>query len=132
METYLETVKRRESGMLVLSVSKIFSNSWRNKMVILERIIHQIHPDKWPEVNAMEVEFDKVEKPLGFTEKKRYRMIVGGEGTNTLVIERHWPSMAAMEAAYDKAMANPGWQALGAKSGVILTNTRYEILMVLP
>jgi len=101
-------------------------------MLILERIIHQIHPDKWPEVMPMEAEFDQVEKPLGFTEKKRFRMMAGGEGLNTLVIERHWPSMAAMEAAYDKAMVDPGWQVMGVKMAPIIKDTRYELLMVLP
>ena len=101
-------------------------------MLILERIIHQIHPGKWAEVPAMEKEFEQIEKPLGFPDKKRYQMLVGGEGANTLVIERDWPSMAAMEAAYDKAMANPGWQAMVAKSSAVLKDTRYELLGVMP
>ncbi|MBN1667448.1 MAG: hypothetical protein JW862_10175 [Anaerolineales bacterium] len=101
-------------------------------MVILERIIHQIYPDKWSEVNALEAEFDQIEKPLGFTEKKLFKMLTGGDGVNTLVIERHWPSMAAMEAMYDKAMVDSGWQAMGKKMSTVIKDTRYELLLVLP
>ena len=101
-------------------------------MVILERIIHQIYPDKWPEINALEAEFDQIEKPLGFTGKKRFRIVLGGDGSNSLVIERQWPSFAAMEAVYDRAMAHPGWQAMGTKMSTIIKGTRSEILLVLP
>lgn len=100
-------------------------------MEILERITHQINPGKWPEVNAMEAEFAKIETPLGFPEKQRFQVLVGGDGANALVVERRWPSMAAMEATYEKAMADPGWQSSVAKSSVIIRDTRYELLLVL-
>ena len=100
-------------------------------MEILERIIHQINPGKWPEVNAMEAEFVKIESPFGFTEKMSFQMLAGGDGANTLVVERQWPSMAAMEAAYGKAMADPGWQSMVAQSSAIIKDTRYELLLVI-
>lgn len=100
-------------------------------MLILERIVHQIDPDKWPEVMIMEAEFDQVEKPFGFTEKKRFRTLIAEDGVNTLVIERNWPSMAALEAAYDKASADPGWQAIGMKWSTVIKDTRYELFLVL-
>ena len=40
-------------------------------------------------------------------------MIFGRNPTNTLVIEREWESMAAMETVMMKAMADPEYHALG-------------------
>ena len=101
-------------------------------MVILERIVHHINPDKWPEIHAMDAEFAQIESRFNFPESKRFQMLIGADVSTTLVVERQWPSMAALEAAYDKAMADPGWQAQAAKSGAIIKDTRYELYAVLP
>lgn len=36
--------------------------------------------------------------------------IVGSHDTNTLIVERQWESMAAMEKAYETTKANPDFQ----------------------
>jgi hypothetical protein len=101
------------------------------KMVILERDVQHIYPDKWDELNAIDGEFNQIESGLGFPAKKRFQLLIGADEVNTLIVERQWPSMAAMEAAYEKAMADTGWQALAAKSNAIIKDHRYEVYLVL-
>lgn len=101
-------------------------------MVIVERQIQQVRPDKWAELEAIDKRFNAIESRLGFPPKKRYRCYVGGHNTNTLIIERQWESMAAMEAAYEKAFADSGWQALGAEAVSITESDQHELYVPLP
>jgi hypothetical protein len=42
------------------------------------------------------------------------------------VVERQWASLGAMDAAYDRALADPEWQAPGAEVGAIVKSSQYE------
>jgi hypothetical protein len=66
-----------------------------------------------------------------FQRKKRFQLLIGADEVNTLIVERQWPSMAAMEAAYEKVMADTSWQALVAKSNDMIRDHRYEVYLVL-
>lgn len=101
-------------------------------MVSVERLIQQIYPDKWQELEAIEKKYNAVENRLKFPPKRRYRCYVGGHNTNTLIIERQWDSLAAMEAAYEKAFSDPEWQALGNESGSIIKSDQHELYVPLP
>jgi hypothetical protein len=96
-------------------------------MIIVERLTQQIRPDKWAELEVLDKKYDAVESRLGFPPKKRYRCYVGGHTTDTLVIERQWKSMAAMEAAYEKGFADPEYQALGAETTSIIKSNQFEL-----
>ncbi|HMN59504.1 MAG TPA: NIPSNAP family protein [Anaerolinea sp.] len=100
-------------------------------MVILERDVQHIYPDKWDELNKIDGEFNLVESGFGFPEKKRFQLLIGADEANTLIVEWQWPSMSSMEAAYEKAMADPAWQALVAKSNEMIRDHRYEVYLVL-
>jgi hypothetical protein len=102
------------------------------QMVTLERMIQHVYPDKWPELAALDAEYNQIESRFGFPAKKRYLLIAGPDEVNTLVIEREWPSLAAMEAAFEKVMADPGWQAVNAKGLTIIKDQRWELYSVLP
>ncbi len=101
-------------------------------MVVVERLIQQIRPDKWAELETLEKKYSVIEGRHGFPAKKRYRCFVGGDNTNALIIERQWESWAAMEAAYEKAFADPEWQALGAESLPIIESDRHELYAPMP
>ncbi len=101
-------------------------------MKVMERLIQQVRPDKWAEPEALDKKYDIVESRLGFPPKKRYLCHAGGHNTNTLVIERQWESYAAMEAAYEKASADPAHQALGAESLSIIESNQFELYSPLP
>jgi hypothetical protein len=101
-------------------------------MVTVERLIQKIYPGKWAELEEIDKRYDAVESRLGFPPKKRYQCIMGGHDTNTHIVERQWDSMAAMEAAYERAFASPEFQALGEETTAIISSTQYEVYMPLP
>jgi hypothetical protein len=101
-------------------------------MICIERLVQQIRPDKWAELAALEAKFNAIEGRLGFPPKRRLRCYVGGHTTNTLVVERQWESLAAMEAVYERAFADPAWQALGAEAALIIKSNQYELYAPLP
>ena len=47
-------------------------------MVIVERLIQQVRPDKWAELEALDKKYGAVESRCGFPAKRRYRCFVGG------------------------------------------------------
>jgi hypothetical protein len=101
-------------------------------MAFMERLIQQIRPDKWTELEALDKKFNQIEGRFGFPAKRRYRSVFGSEHGSTLIIERQWESLAAMEAAFDKALADPEWLALNAEGGAIIESNRQELYMALP
>jgi len=101
-------------------------------MVVMERMIQQIYPDKWKELEAIDKKYNAAEARLGFPPKKRYQALVGGLEVNTLIIERQWASLAAMEATNEKAMADPEYQALGNQTSSIIKSVHWELYMPLP
>jgi hypothetical protein len=50
---------------------------------------------------------------------------------DTLIIERQWDSFAAMEAAYEKVIADPDYQQLQVESVPITRKNRFERYLVL-
>jgi len=101
-------------------------------MICVERLTQQVRPDKWAELEAIDAKYRAIESRLGFAPKRRYRCYIGGHNTDTLVIERQWESLAAMEAAYDKAFVDPEWQAFGAEAVSIIKSNHYELFAPLP
>jgi hypothetical protein len=96
-------------------------------MRILERMVQEIAEGKMAELEALDKRYDAVESQLGFPPKKRYWSMSGAHSLNTLVIERQWQSMAAMETAYEQAFARPDMQALFAEGADIILTARIEL-----
>jgi len=90
-------------------------------------MIQEIYPGQNAALEDIDKRYDALEGPLGFPPKKRLWCISGPHTNNTLVIEREWESLAAMEAAYEKAFAHPGLQALGEEGQSIIKNSRIEL-----
>ena len=101
-------------------------------MKIKERLTQEIYPHKWGELDAIDKKFDAVESGLGFPPKKRYRLMVSSKSINILVIEREWESFAEFEKTYEKALASPEWNALGAEMNSIVKDGHTELLVPLP
>lgn len=101
-------------------------------MVTIERMIQKVRPGKWAELEEIDKRYNAAESRLGFPPKKRYQCLMGGHDTNTLIIERQWDSLAAMEAAYEKAFADPEHQALVEELTSIIKSTQWEVYMPLP
>ena len=101
-------------------------------MIVVLRQIQHIYPDKWAELEAIDKKFNVVEDRLGFPAKKRYQLLSGSDEVNTLIIETQWPSMALLESTYEKAMADPEYQALQIGAIPIIKSTHWELYSVLP
>jgi hypothetical protein len=101
-------------------------------MIFVERLIQQVRSDKWAELEALDKKYNTVESRLGFPAKKRYRCFFGGHNTNTLIVERQWESLAAMEATYEKAFTDAEWQALGDQSTLIIKSDQIELYVPMP
>ena len=101
-------------------------------MIIIDRMIQKIYPDKWAELEAIDKKFNAVEARLGFPPKKRYTLLSGGHPVNTLIIERQWPSLAVMEATHEKAMLDPEYQALNQEGTSIIKSIHWELYLPRP
>ena len=99
--------------------------------MIIERMIQQIIPGKWAELEAIDQKFDTVEARLGFPPKRRSRCMVGAHNSDTLIVEREWDSLATMEAVYTKAFGDPEHQALNAQAVSIIKSNQIELYMPL-
>ena len=100
-------------------------------MIVIERMIQKVVPGKWAALEAVDKKFDALESRVGFPAKKRFQCIIGSHDSNTLVIERQWPSLAVMEATYDKVMGGPEYQALSAELVGIVESSQIEVYMQL-
>ena len=98
-------------------------------MIIIERMIQKIYPGKLDALNEIDKRFEVVEKGLGFPTKKRLAPVSGTLDMNTIVIEREWESLAAMEEAYTRGFASPEQQALLAELNDIIKSSRIELFM---
>lgn len=96
---------------------------------VLERMTQQVHANKWSELDALDKKFEAIENKHGYPPKRRYRLFIGGRSVNTLVIEREWESLAAMEAAYEKAMSDPEWQAANMEGSEVIADAQIELLL---
>ena len=102
-------------------------------MIIVERLIQKVFPGKWEALEEIEKKYAVVERRLGFPDgKKRYQCLIGGHDGNTLIIERPWDSLAAMEATYTKALADQEWQALNQEGASIIASSQMEVYGPLP
>ncbi len=78
-----------------------------------------------------EQKWEAVEKRLGgFPTKRHYVLISGREDSGTMVWEREWASLAAMEAAYDRLFADPEAMSLLAAGASIESGERIELYEV--
>ncbi len=101
-------------------------------MITIERLIQKVYPGKWAEWEAIDKRYDAIEQRLGFPPKKRYQCIIGGQDQNTLIIERQWECLAALETTYEKGLADPEFQALNSEVTSILQSSQMEVYTPLP
>lgn len=100
--------------------------------MLLERMIQHIFPSKWAELEALDKKYNVVEARLGFPAKKRYQLLMGSHPMGSVIIEREWPSLAALEAAMMKALADPEYQALQQESAAVIKSIYWENYMPMP
>ncbi|MCX6035084.1 MAG: hypothetical protein NTV38_08925 [Chloroflexi bacterium] len=83
------------------------------------------------ELEAIDQKFNTIESRLGYPPKRRFRCYIGRHTNNTLIIEREWESLAAMETAYMKVFMDPEWQALNGPFEAIAESNQVEVYLVM-
>jgi len=96
-------------------------------MKVVEWMIQEIYPGQQAALEELDKRWDAVESTLGFPAKKRFWSMSGSYNSQTLIIMREWESLAAMEAAYEKSMANPDIQALFEEGADVIKSSRIEL-----
>lgn len=98
-----------------------------DSVITLERMIQKVTSGRSAELEQLDKQFIVVETRLGFPSKKRYQCVAGGHDTNTVIVERHWDSLAAMEAKFEQALADPEYQSLSDRAESIIESTQWEL-----
>jgi hypothetical protein len=79
-------------------------------MRIVERHVQKLESNQWQAYQEREKKFAAIEERLGGYPLKRHYRAVSGNEIGTVVWDREWESMAAMEASYEKLGAEPDFQ----------------------
>ena len=95
----------------------------------VERHTQRVRRGKWDALREWEKDYDALYSRHGYPAPTRYRCIYGGHPTTTRVYHREWGSLAAMEAAYDKTMADPEDKGLGERLDGIIEHAQVELLL---
>lgn len=103
-------------------------------MKVLMRQIQKVRSDKWDEYESIDKRYGEIEAKLGYPRnKRRYRALFGPHDCmTTAVVEYTYDSLAAMEALFAKAEANPDYAALGRQIRDIVTSDQIELYTLLP
>ena len=94
--------------------------------MVMERCIQKIIGTN-EEVIALEKEFEALEAAMGnVPSKRRYWAWYAPLPAGTMVWEREWESLAALEA-YNQKTNGPEWVALLKKANQVFTDFHFEI-----
>lgn len=96
-------------------------------MITLERMIQKVSSGRFADLEQLDKQFVAAETRLGFPSKKRYQCVAGGHDANTVIVERHWDSLAAMEAKFEEALADLEYQSLSEEVQSIIESTWWEL-----
>ena len=89
-------------------------------MKIIQRGPMKILPGKMGEAMDLFQKHTAIATRLGCPSMRSYRPLIGSEFFHTIIGEAEWDSMAAIEAFFDKMMADSEMQALMAKWEAVL------------
>lgn len=99
-------------------------------MKVIERRIQKVRDGKRDQVMALEHRFEEAEAAYNAPAKRRYLCIGGPYDLDTMIWEREWPSLAAMEAAYEQFFSNAALVALSAEADAVFADGRNELYTV--
>ena len=97
-------------------------------MTIVERQIQTIRPGKWEALEEIDKKNTIIEERYGYPPKTRYRYISGENDWNTLIVDREWESLAALEAAHMKLSEDPESKEVNEPIYEIVEIIRMEFL----
>jgi len=94
---------------------------------VIERLIQEIYPNKWEELEEIDKKFTEIENKYGYPPKKRFRCIAGPHDINTVILEREWPSLSKMEKSATKLYLDPEINKLTQQIFDIVKSGRTEL-----
>jgi hypothetical protein len=100
-------------------------------MKIMERHIQTIQVGQGEAYRDSEKRWAALEGEIGGFPPKRHYSSIWGEPLGTVVWQRDWESLAAMEAAYDKMMQSPTARGLVEGTYAIVSSERVELYRVM-
>jgi len=102
-------------------------------MKVIQRGIMKVVPGKMAEAMELMGKHTAVAARLGCPPMRSYRCLSGGgEFFHTIIGEAEWDSLAAMEAFFEKMMADAEMQELMAKWETILESHAIEFYTPIP
>jgi hypothetical protein len=101
-------------------------------MKIIERHVQKLGSNQWQAYQEREQKFAAIEERAGSYPRKRYCGTMIGNDLGTIVWEREWESMAAMEAAYEGLRAAPDFQDAARMPGIESERIELYVLFDLP
>ena len=98
-------------------------------MAIVERHIQTLHTSDIDVYKTWEKGFDGADiKAGGFPRKRHFMVISGRDAQGTVIWEREWESVSAMEAAYAKYAGMPEVQELLKRGRSVIDQELMEII----
>ena len=94
---------------------------------VIERLIQEIYPNKWEELEEIDKKFTEIENKYGYPPKKRIRCIAGPYDLNTVILEREWTSLSKMEKAATKLYLDPEIDKLSKEIIEIVKSGKTEL-----
>jgi len=102
-------------------------------MKVMQRTSMKMVPGKMTEAMGLIQEQQGVMTRWGMPPVRYYRPFAGGgDAVNTIFLQFEWDSIAAMEAFYEKSMADPEMLAVLMKWDGVLESHTHEIYMPMP
>ena len=98
-------------------------------MSILVRTYQTFRPENWDEALELAKRGIAVGKRLGLPPLTFYRCLSPSHSVTTLISDREWPSLAAMEADYDEAAGAPVDRAIWQELTPIIESTHIELFL---
>jgi hypothetical protein len=101
-------------------------------MAILERCTQNVIA-KEEDMIALEKKFDALEAKMGHVPpKRRYYAMYGALPAGTMVWEREWENMAAIDAYNERSMSDPDWAPVLAEASKVYTGFHFELFYMIP
>ena len=99
--------------------------------MIVFRVTRQIERGKWADFKALHDKLIARYVEIGMPRPKDYRLLFGGDTTDTWIGDNEWESLSALDAAFPVLLADPELAALRSEFSKLVTSSKREILEVL-
>jgi hypothetical protein len=123
-------MKRRNKSAALSFYQHVLSETMSGgKMKVLERMVQKI--GDWQNLEEADQKYNAIESKYGFPAKRRYQALAGPHAMDTLIIEREWESMAAMEEAFSRLQTDTEYQALSLNYPQLVVSNQWELYLVM-